>query len=153
MAQAQRKQQPLSAITFDLDRFKAINDNFGHDVGDETLRATGAAIRELVRGGDHVARFGGEEFVVLLPETTGSDAVLVAEKMRKALASVKVAGLDGGFFTASFGVAAYPDDGSNSHELFKAADEALYRAKESGRNRVERTAAPLEEELAETLVA
>ena len=153
LSQAHRKQLPLSAIIFDLDHFKAINDKFGHDVGDETLRATGVAIRELLRGADHVARFGGEEFVVLLPETTGADAILVAEKMRKALADVQVKGMDGGFFTASFGVAAYPDEGLTSQELFKSADEALYRAKEGGRNRVERATAPLRPELADALVA
>ena len=143
LADSRRTRRPLSAILFDLDRFKAINDNHGHAVGDQVLRATADAVRELLRGGDHVARFGGEEFVVLLPETSGADALLVAEKMRTAIAGIELDALEGGFFTASFGVAAYPDDGASSDELFSAADEALYRAKEGGRNRVERPSAPL----------
>ena len=143
LADSRRTKRPLSAILFDLDRFKAINDNHGHAVGDQVLRATADAVRELLRGGDHVARFGGEEFIVLLPETNGADAVLVAEKMRTTIAGIELDALEGGFVTASFGVAAYPDDGASSDELFSAADEALYRAKEAGRNRVERPSAPL----------
>ena len=143
LADSRRTKRPLSAILFDLDRFKAINDTHGHAVGDQVLRATADAVRELLRGGDHVARFGGEEFVVLLPETSGADALLVAEKMRTTIAGIELDALEGGFFTASFGVAAYPDDGASSDELFSAADEALYRAKEGGRNRVERPSAPL----------
>ena len=143
LADSRRTKRPLSAILFDLDRFKAINDNYGHAVGDRVLRATADAVRELLRGGDHVARFGGEEFIVLLPETSGADALLVADKMRLTIAALEIEDLEGGFFTASFGVAAYPDDGSSSDELFSAADEALYRAKEGGRNRVERPSAPL----------
>ena len=89
-----------------------------------------------------MARFGGEEFIVVLPETTAQDAERVAEKLRRILTEVKVAGLQGGFFTASFGIATYPRSGTSGHELLRVADAALYRAKEGGRNRVEGPSSP-----------
>ncbi len=136
LAAARRTRRPLAVVLFDLDHFKAINDNFGHGVGDEALRATASATREMLRGSDHAARFGGEEFVLLLPETSADDAVIVAEKLRAQIAGLEVEGLDREV-TASFGVAAYPDDEVTAEGLIETADAALYRAKAAGRNRVE----------------
>jgi diguanylate cyclase (GGDEF)-like protein len=133
---ARRNGRPLAVVLFDLDHFKQINDRFGHAFGDEALRATADTTRGLLRGSDHLARFGGEEFLLLLPDTPGADAALVAEKLRSRIAALDLVALDGGM-TASFGVAIYPDHGIGADELVKAADTALYRAKEIGRNRVE----------------
>ena len=135
-AAARRTRRPLAVVLFDLDHFKAINDNFGHSIGDEALRATASATRELLRGSDHAARFGGEEFLLLLPETSADDALIVAEKLRAQIAELEVEGLDREV-TASFGVAAYPDHEATADRLIEAADAALYRAKAAGRNRVE----------------
>ncbi|MDQ5834133.1 MAG: GGDEF domain-containing protein [Actinomycetota bacterium] len=133
---ARRNDCPLAVVLFDLDRFKQINDRLGHAFGDEALRATADTTRGLLRGSDHVARFGGEEFLLLLPDTPGPDAAAVAEKLRSRIAALDLVALDGGM-TASFGVAVYPDHGIGADELIKAADTALYSAKEAGRNRVE----------------
>ena len=138
LAAARRTRRPLAVVLFDLDHFKAINDNFGHSIGDEALRATASATRELLRGSDHAARFGGEEFLLLLPETSADDALIVAEKLRAQIAELEVEGLDREV-TASFGVAAYPDHEATADRLIEAADAALYRAKAAGRNRVEST--------------
>jgi len=138
LAAARRTRRPLAVVLFDLDHFKAINDNFGHSIGDEALRATASATRELLRGSDHAARFGGEEFLLLLPETSADDALIVAEKLRAQIAELEVEGLDREV-TASFGVAAYPDHEATADRLIEAADAALYRAKAAGRNRVKST--------------
>jgi len=138
LAAARRTRRPLAVVLFDLDHFKAINDNFGHSIGDEALRATASATRELLRGSDHAARFGGEEFLLLLPETSADDALIVAEKLRAQIAELEVEGLDREV-TASFGVAAYPDHKATADRLIEAADAALYRAKAAGRNRVKST--------------
>jgi diguanylate cyclase (GGDEF)-like protein len=136
LASARRKGRSVAVMLFDLDRFKAINDRFGHAVGDDALRTTADETRELLRAGDYVARFGGEEFIVLLSETGSAEARTVAEALRSRIAELEVAGLDGRL-TASFGIAAYPDHGVGADELIKAADVALYRAKETGRDRIE----------------
>ena len=149
VAAARRAGRPLAVVLVDLDHFKAINDRFGHAAGDVGLRETGAAIRELLRASDHVARFGGEEFLVLLPDTSGPDAVAVAHKLRRRIAGLDVEEIDGGL-SASLGVAALPEDGDDPDELIRAADAALYRAKENGRDRVE---SATEEELALRAVA
>ena len=145
LAAARRNGRPVAVMLFDLDHFKTVNDRFGHAIGDDALRATADATCRLVRGGDHVARFGGEEFLVLLPDTGADTALIVAEKLRARIAELKVTGLDGGM-TASFGVAVYPAHGIGADELIAAADRALYRAKHSGRNRVEAPVKPLRAE-------
>lgn len=139
LAAARRNKRSLAVVLFDLDHFKAVNDRFGHSTGDDALRAAANTTRELLRGSDHVARFGGEEFILLLPETAAGDAAIVAEKLRSRIADLQVAGLDGGI-TASFGIAVYPDHGIGADELIKEADAALYQAKQNGRNRVELSA-------------
>ncbi|HWD64585.1 MAG TPA: diguanylate cyclase [Solirubrobacteraceae bacterium] len=134
VAQAGRTLSPLSAILLDLDHFKQINDIHGHEQGDEVLAAVGQVLSSTIRESDFAARFGGEEFLLLLPETTREQAAVAAEKVRHALAS---AHLSVGSITASLGVAAFPEDGLDSEQLLRRADGALYAAKEHGRDRVE----------------
>jgi diguanylate cyclase (GGDEF)-like protein len=135
-AQAGRTSSPLSVIFCDLDHFKRINDTFGHDRGDEVLAAVGALLRAEVRASDLPGRMGGEEFLVLLPDTDRTGAVEVAEKVRLALHGVKAPELQGPV-TASFGVATLPDDAVDVDVLLRIADRALYTAKQNGRDRVE----------------
>jgi len=123
-------------VLFDLDHFKQINDLFGHEKGDEVLAAVGVATMSSLRASDFAGRFGGEEFILLLPDTNREGAVTVAENIREALVGLEVAGVSRPI-TASFGVAAVPDDVDGPTVLLRAADRALYLAKSRGRNRVE----------------
>jgi diguanylate cyclase (GGDEF)-like protein len=121
---------------FDLDHFKQVNDRHGHETGDELLAALGAAIPGALRASDVAGRFGGEEFLALLPGTDRDGALLVAHKIRETIAAVVIG--DGACsVTASFGVAVMPDDAEEGGELLRLADRALYRAKAEGRDRVE----------------
>jgi diguanylate cyclase (GGDEF)-like protein len=135
-AHAGRTASPLAAVLFDLDHFKQINDLCGHEKGDEVLAAVGVAVTSSLRASDFAARFGGEEFILLLPDTNRDGAVTVAEKLREALAAVEVAGVSRPI-TASLGVAALPEDAAEPTLLLRVADRALYVAKSRGRNRVE----------------
>jgi diguanylate cyclase (GGDEF)-like protein len=135
-AHAGRTSSPLGAVLFDLDHFKQINDLSGHEKGDEVLAAVGEAVTSNMRASDFAGRFGGEEFILLLPDTDREGAVIVAEKMRQAIAAVDVAGVSRAI-RATFGVAALPDDAGEPTLLLRAADRALYLAKSRGRNRVE----------------
>ncbi|MBA3402151.1 MAG: GGDEF domain-containing protein, partial [Actinobacteria bacterium] len=135
-AQAIRTATPLAVVLFDLDHFKQINDVFGHDKGDEVLAAVAAVIESGVRGSDFAGRHGGEEFILLLPDTDRDSARAVADKLRQSIAAVEVTGVSRPI-TASFGVAALPDDATEPTLLLRAADRALYLAKTRGRNRVE----------------
>jgi two-component system cell cycle response regulator len=133
--QARRYERPLSLILIDVDHFKPINDAFGHDTGDAVLKGVAELIADSTRQADFVARIGGEEFAVLLPETPLFEAMQVAEKIRAGIAATPVATLD---TTVSLGVAnALHSNARNTSELFHAADQALYRAKANGRNRTE----------------
>jgi len=135
IAQAIRHHFPISLMVLDLDHFKQVNDQHGHATGDEVLAGTGGLLNRSFREGDMVARFGGEEFVVLLNHCDHRDAVLVAEKCRVALLNLKPAGLT---VSASIGVTSLPDGQQLSFEnLFAAADEGVYQAKEKGRNQVQ----------------
>ncbi len=128
----------LSLIMFDVDHFKRINDTRGHSIGDLVLQSIAATTRETMRENDIVGRIGGEEFVVLLPETGKSRAVEAAERLRSAIAASEV-GLKGGEsirVTASFGVVTLADESTGIDELLIRADAAMYEAKEGGRNRV-----------------
>jgi diguanylate cyclase (GGDEF)-like protein len=135
VAQASRTITPLAAVLIDLDHFKQINDIHGHDRGDEVLAAVGVAFRNVVRESDFVGRYGGEEFLILLPSTDKEGAVRVAEAVRAAIAGIRVTRLDRAI-TASCGVAVVPDDAGDAVTLFRAADRALYAAKHDGRDRV-----------------
>ena len=133
VAQASRSQLPLAAVLCDLDNFKQINDVYGHDKGDQALAAASAALRASLRESDLVGRYGGEEFLILLPDTPLDGALVLAEKLRSELALVNVAGVDRAI-TASFGVACFPDDAPDGEMLVRMADRALYAAKAGGRN-------------------
>ncbi len=132
-----RHLRPFSILLFDIDFFKGINDNFGHDVGDAVLRLTSQTINDHLRSHDMAARYGGEEFLVLLPETSIEGAVIAGERLRQAIEAIDFS--PHGCLrrvTISVGVAQYPVCGRTVEELTKQADEALYRAKQTGRNRV-----------------
>ncbi|HST82154.1 MAG TPA: diguanylate cyclase [Kineosporiaceae bacterium] len=135
VAQANRSIVPLSVIMLDLDFFKQINDHYGHFKGDEVLAAVGTCLRSAMRTADFAGRFGGEEFLVLLPDTTRASAVVVAEKIRQAISMIVVPELKRGV-TASLGVAVLPDHAGHPAGLLRAADHALYTAKAAGRDRV-----------------
>jgi diguanylate cyclase (GGDEF)-like protein len=139
-ALASRTKSPLAAVLFDLDHFKQINDLFGHEKGDEVLAAVAVVIDGGVRASDFAGRHGGEEFILLLPDTDRASACIIADKLRKSIATIVVAGVSRPI-TASLGVAALPEDAGEPILLLRAADRALYLAKARGRNRVETLAA------------
>ena len=134
-AQAGRTSEPLTAVMVDLDHFKSINDTFGHQRGDQVLAAVGDLLAGEVRASDFVGRYGGEEFVLLLPHTGREGGIELAEKLRGQIRDLNVRGLDRQL-SASFGVAVLPDDAGHWSDLIRCADRALYAAKAGGRNRV-----------------
>ena len=136
VAQAMRAGGPLSAIAVDLDHFKQINDRFGHDKGDDVLAAAAQTLTGTLRTSDFVGRQGGEEFIVLLPDTDLEGALVAAENLRAEIERIEIAGVDRPI-TASFGVAVLPADALDADGLLRHADRALYAAKDRGRNRVE----------------
>ncbi|MBD0330803.1 MAG: diguanylate cyclase [Thermoleophilia bacterium] len=142
LARADRYATPVSIVLADLDDFKAVNDGHGHEAGDEVLRACAAVLAAGVRAVDLPARWGGEEFLLLLPDTDAAGAAAVAERLRAALASTRMLLPDGAVarVAASFGVASFPPAGSRE-ELLAGADAALYEAKRAGKDRVVVTAA------------
>ena len=145
-AHAAQHLTPLAAVMLDLDHFKQINDRFGHGAGDEVLAALGELLRGTLRGTDFAARVGGEEFLLLLPDSDEDGAVALAEKLRVAVERISAPRVEEPL-SASFGVAVYPRDAQDGQELLRAADRALYTAKRTGRNRVvvaERDGAPVE---------
>lgn len=132
-ARALRHGRSLSLVLLDVDRFKAYNDDFGHPAGDEALRRVGETLRGQTRGYDVAARYGGEEFALLLPNTSGHEATLVADRARRAVADQDwpLRGV-----TVSAGVAELPRHTEAAEALLEAADRALYVAKSSGRDRI-----------------
>ena len=136
VAQASRSVAPLSAALLDLDHFKHINDAHGHSRGDEALAAVAATLRSALRESDFVGRYGGEEFLILLPDTGKQQARIVAEKVRAVVEAIALSNLDLRV-TASLGVATLPDDCGDADTLVRASDRALYSAKSRGRGRVE----------------
>jgi len=124
---------PFSVIEIDIDFFKRINDNFGHDVGDETLIALTKIIQKMSRRDDIVARVGGEEFILILPHENTETALLIAERLREKMASATFDHI--GNLTISIGIATWPKHSSDVEQVYKLADKALYKAKEQGRNR------------------
>ena len=131
---ATRMRQPVSLIMLDFDNFKHINDQAGHDAGDLALRMLADNLKVELRAVDTAARFGGDEFVIILPQANTEGAVLVAERLRSRVEQMEVPGF--GKVTSSFGVATFPDHASSRDTLVVAADRALYNSKNAGRNRV-----------------
>ena len=140
LGRARRTGLPLSLILVDVDHLKKVNDTFGHPSGDAAIRHVASALKEGRRDTDVVARFGGEEFALLLPGTDHLGATKAAERVRVRLSTTLVDAV--GQVTASMGVATWPQDGATEERLVWVADQRLYSAKEGGRNRV--CAAPLE---------
>ncbi|MDR2689020.1 MAG: GGDEF domain-containing protein, partial [Azoarcus sp.] len=136
-ANVRRKQVTISILMLDLDHFKMINDTYGHDAGDAMLKALSNVIKLSVRVSDIVIRYGGEEFMVVLQETSGQEAETVAEKIRTAVEAMQI-NHNGVVLqkTISIGMADFPSDSNTFWQAVKFADVALYHAKESGRNRV-----------------
>lgn len=134
LSQAAASSQPFSLVMFDIDHFKSINDTYGHDIGDAVLREISQLVRDNVRENDTLARWGGEEFMVLSTRSDIKRAKRVAERLRKAVAEFSFTGVPRQI-TSSFGVALHATDESGE-DLVKRADEALYEAKETGRNKV-----------------
>ena len=135
---SQRQETAFSLVLMDLDHFKRVNDSHGHDAGDFVLREIGALLRSLVRGEDVPARFGGEEFTVILSNTDVEGARRFAERVRKGVEELSLHYRGVSIpVTSSLGYGTYPESGATTDSLLKAVDEALYRAKSSGRNRIE----------------
>ncbi len=139
LLRAKRKDTTISIIMVDIDLFKSINDSFGHEAGDTVLTVVANSLKSGVRGEDVVCRYGGEEFILVLPEASAKSAQERAEQLRKRIAKLEIEheGKALRKITASFGVATFPDHGHAIEEVIKAADSAMYRAKAGGRNRVE----------------
>ncbi|MEX2532839.1 MAG: diguanylate cyclase [Nitriliruptoraceae bacterium] len=133
IAQSHRYGHPLSVVLIDLDRFKRVNDDHGHEVGDQVLIETVQRLLGTIRESDLLGRWGGEEFLLVAPNTDHADALALAERCRRALADMPMSGV--GQVTASFGVATYAAD-DDARSMRRRADLALYTAKEEGRNRV-----------------
>ncbi len=141
MQRHRRFNHPVSVVLMDLDGFKAVNDELGHAVGDESLRDVAQILVKHSRGINVVARYGGDEFVVLLVETSRAGARLYADRIRQVVSTHTFS--HGKPITASFGLASLPDDdAATAEELVRAADEALYSAKRAGKNQVATTDSP-----------
>ncbi|HEU5193472.1 MAG TPA: GGDEF domain-containing protein [Methylomirabilota bacterium] len=141
LSRYRRFNHPVSVVLLDLDGFKAVNDDYGHSVGDETLRDVAQILMKHSRGINVVSRYGGDEFAVLLVETSKAGARLYADRIREVVSKYPFS--HGKVITASFGVASLPDDEAGTAEdLFRAADEALYTAKRAGKNQVAATPSP-----------
>ena len=132
-ARSSRSKQVFSLLMLDIDHFKEVNDNYGHDVGDKVLIELVSEVNQHIRTADTLARWGGEEFILLLPETSGEQAVKLAERLRCAFAERTTHPV----YTASIGVCEAGGSGlTNRDQLFKEVDQALYQAKSTGRNKV-----------------
>jgi diguanylate cyclase (GGDEF)-like protein len=135
LSRYRRFNHPVSVVLLDLDGFKSVNDSLGHAVGDDTLRDVAQILMKHSRGINVVSRYGGDEFAVLLVETSKAGARLYADRIREVVAKYPFS--HGKILTASFGVASLPDDEAGTAEdLFRSADEALYAAKRAGKNQV-----------------
>ena len=136
ISSANRHAFPMSIILCDIDHFKQVNDNYGHNIGDKVLVEFANILKHQAREEDVVARFGGEEFIILLPQTNAHGAKALATRMCEATRKILMQSPKGEFqFTASFGVASF-DSSINIEDNIKNADDALYLAKESGRDQV-----------------
>ncbi|MBK9924202.1 MAG: diguanylate cyclase [Anaerolineales bacterium] len=137
LSRAMRESYPISFVLLDIDRFKNINDTYGHDVGDIILRKTADRFSEFTRTGDILCRYGGEEFLVVLPNTHEQDAFIIAERLRYSIqeSTINVEGKTVSI-TISIGISEFPAHGQHENQVLQAADKAMYHAKNSGRNQV-----------------
>ena len=142
VARSQRVGSRCAVVFFDIDHFKALNDILGHTPGDVALREVGVVARSCLREVDTVGRWGGEEFVVLLPDTGSAAGMVATERLRRAIAAHGFAGAAQHRLTCSLGIAVYPDDGRTRAELIDSADRAMYAAKRFGRNQAFAAADP-----------
>jgi len=128
----------MALISIDIDHFKRINDNYGHPAGDKVLIAVSKQLQDSLRQSDVLARIGGEEFSILLPETSTEDALVFAERIREAQSQLRISGDWQGEIqlSVSIGVSSYQVSDAEFDALFSRADKALYQAKNSGRNQV-----------------
>jgi diguanylate cyclase (GGDEF)-like protein/PAS domain S-box-containing protein len=135
IARSSRYKIPLSVLMLDIDHFKVVNDSYGHDAGDRALKALSAIATAMLRSSDRFARWGGEEFLIMAPNTDQEESILFAERLRAAIATSDEEGRP--HITVSIGTASFrSEDGLDAALMIKRADEALYRAKAAGRNRV-----------------
>ena len=152
---SQRSGLPIGVLLIDLDYFKQVNDTYGHDAGDAVLQAVAALLEDQVRSGDIVSRYGGEEFLMILPGIPYPPLAQRAERICAAVRSMQVqhAGQDLGQRSCSIGVAVYPDHGLTGERVIKVADEALYQAKAAGRNQIVVAERPLAESADESILS
>jgi diguanylate cyclase (GGDEF)-like protein len=136
---ALRKKTPVGIIMLDIDHFRDFNNTYGHEAGDVVLREIGAQLQSQIRGEDITCRYGGEEFILILPEANLEVTVQRAERIREAIKSIRVdyRRQPLGVISISLGVAIFPEHSSTVEGILKKADEALYKAKHNGRDRVE----------------
>jgi diguanylate cyclase (GGDEF)-like protein len=135
---AERKKTPLGIIMGDLDHFKKFNDVYGHAAGDKIITEIGKLFKDKFRGSDIACRYGGEEFLIILPETSLGDTLKRADALREEIKKMEMVfqGQILGSITMSMGISAYPEKGTKMEDLLRAADTALYKAKQEGRDRV-----------------
>jgi diguanylate cyclase (GGDEF)-like protein len=134
---AQRHRRRIAILMIDIDFFKAINDNHGHPAGDEVLKAVAEICKTTLRSPDFLVRFGGEEFVAVLPDTSQEEALIVAERLRAAVETLRVSAVEAAIaVTVSLGCSEYIDSEKSIDKALARADVALYQAKRGGRNRV-----------------
>ena len=138
LLRAARNTKPVTVLMIDIDHFKQFNDIFGHDAGDIVLRELGTAFSSLTRGGDIACRYGGEEFLLILAEASLETGYERAVKLKEQVASLHVRHREATLsrITVSVGVAAFPQHGTTAAQIVRLADQALYRAKAEGRDRV-----------------
>lgn len=135
MTRSRRHDNGLAVLMLDIDHFKTVNDTYGHQVGDRVMQQVAELLDQAVRDCDHVGRYGGEEFLMVLPDISIQDAAMVAERIRQSVAQLRCGGEKERFsVTISIGLSGYPIDGDNTESLLKSADNALYQAKADGRN-------------------
>ena len=138
LAEATRYKHPLSVMILDIDFFKQVNDSYGHAVGDEAIKLLAATIKSIIRASDVAARFGGDEFVILMPETDTEKAIKAAQRLQFSLAKRTIATSQKHFnFTLSIGSAGISEEVNTIDMLLEFADRALYVAKQGGRNQVQ----------------